>query len=279
MATCKNCGKEFAKEMNRQVYCSPACRMEHRRKNRTKGFKKAKIIISKEPKISKTCVDCGCSFLGYNYRIRCDSCAEKIRKRTEELKNRPIITRNCIVCGKSYSTKNLRKLTCSDECSLENNHLLNERKRAKDRLPIEPSKCLWCHKKLERGHKFCGYEHASSYKAIEQRIYRLFDGEQEKRELKKLERLGKSYKLPLKYRPETLEAMARRLGIKITEPKEVMKEEPKTEDEPKITITDDDFFADDDAYLDSVEEREEENPEEDFDYSGEENEEEIEAEV
>ena len=98
---CKICGREYIKEYSMHVYCSDACKTIGLKQNQKRGNEKAKAIHAGRDR-------------------------SRIKRGSQEY------SRDCIVCGKSFTTWLPQKKTCSDECKAVHK---KERDRSRKRMP------------------------------------------------------------------------------------------------------------------------------------------------
>lgn len=184
MVTCRVCGDEFTVTAPRRgpkaFYCSDTCRRIYKNKclrertaeDRRKG-KKRPIITRKYTQIA-TCRMCGDEFTAMGARrFYCsDTCRqiyikkydqERAAKRTaKKAKERPVITRPCIVCGKPFIAHRTNHVICSYECQIKRGMAQQKKKRRKGiREAGEIFNCAYCGKEKERKyvkHIYCSEE-------------------------------------------------------------------------------------------------------------------------
>ena len=120
--------------------------------------------------------------------------------------------RTCVICGESFQIKTWNAKTCGKyECWQEYNHHLHKI-NPKERKPASKRKCKWCFKPIEGTNKiYCSSEHSDSYRKMTQKIMNNLSGEEEHRELAKLDELGSKYVLPKKLRPMTMDEFKARI--------------------------------------------------------------------
>lgn len=183
----------------------------------------------------KTCRDCGKEFEAVRRNVRCPTCLGILKKKAEEIRNRPILKKNCVICGSPFETKMAKRILCGKiECQRERyNYLqttLKEKRRKLEGIEEDsPRKriCLFCKKTTVSDYgrdafsvQFCSNSCKTNYLNMASHLYTL-DSEIRDREMKKLNEKGFRY-----VRPNTVSLNSIRKRLKI---KEVEKEEPKEE--------------------------------------------------
>lgn len=132
---CAYCGKEFVSHRISKEYCSRRCKDIAIRIHN--GIK---CNTNPEP-YHKICAVCGNPFDTFrDAAVTCSPECAKVRRKG--LGQNPLVEKTCIICGKTYLSKDIRRTTCGNaECVKKNKKSKQTVKRI---LKIVSRKCVIC---------------------------------------------------------------------------------------------------------------------------------------
>lgn len=122
LITCVVCGRDAQTTNPTYRTCSLACGERRMREHSKRYYQEHRERIIAQAKawhanhfISKLrlCVCCGSTITTRRTKYCSHNCAKAL--------TRPVYTRDCGACGRSFTARHKRKLTCSDECAAQYN--------------------------------------------------------------------------------------------------------------------------------------------------------------
>ena len=110
---CRVCGTEFRSERLNQLYCSDACRKQGRKEYFKSRYENNKEQLNEQSKIWR---ENHREYIKIKQREWNKKNSDYGTNRSRKIRGSKEYARECIVCGKAFTTWFPQKKTCSDEC-------------------------------------------------------------------------------------------------------------------------------------------------------------------